>query len=1018
MKNLELYIEDENGNKDRVDLFDFEPINLNQVIKDVKDIGKIFTDYSQSFKVPASPNNNRIFKHYYNYSIADGYDARFKAKGSIKMAGADFRFGKIRLDDVDIKYNKPYAYKIVFFGSSVALAEILGDDELGNLDYLNKFNHDYNEGVVRNGLTTGLKYDSTSNAMITGSEGDIIYPFISCNSYYYYDSDPNDHGHPDHEPTPSNNLHKHSGTAHNGINFRDLKPSIKARHIINAIEDKYEGLFFDKTWLDTPPFNELYLHLHRDKGRIKSAAGDTESIFTQQDFGVNLDIGSIITDRFKSYTLTFSISPQSGTGPYNLRVVDTRSGETLGYANGLDSDGSLVLDYDVLSSEEPRNWNLNFYVTTSEGSTLTSFNASLGITERTAVTFQNTDIIINYEFEDYSFTSPNSPEFTASYIVVTSQIPKMKVMDFLQSIFKMFNLTAFFQRDESLPSKSRIMIQPLNSYYTNGKVIDVSKYVDISETTVSRPPTYSEIKFTYAKPQTFGIKNQNELLNDEFGDLTRDNRDLASFVSDGGKYEVKVGFEHLLYERTTNPSNVNYATPFQYGWLVDSNENTIKTKPILHFAVSTPVNKSTYPVAFEGSVSVTTNPLIENYFRPSNSNTDDSQTLNFNSEYDEFTGIENSNSLFRNFYQTYIGKAFSKSARIVTMNATLPLSVLLSYELSDVFRVNGLDYNINKLQTNLLTGKSKLELISGNFAEETRPDTPYGISVTNRGTDNMNISWTVPATGVRAVRYATYIDGVVHGFGDITYTGSTPNAPVALLRSLTAGQTYSIQVTSLSVDLVESHRSEVLLASTSTGNSTPTDPTNLAVVSRTDNSILLEWDVSTFDNTLGETGYSVYARIGTTGDFLLSSNVSSDDFATANFTHNITGLSAGTNYQFKVRAFDSFATTPNSGFSNTVTTQTTDVTDLVPPSVPTDFTDSNITATSVDLSWLASFNPDGTAADGYKVYQATTQIATTTNTTYSVTGLTSATTYKFFVSSYDANGNESNTAGPVTITTL
>ena len=154
--------------------------------------------------------------------------------------------------------------------------------------------------------------------------------------------------------------------------------------------------------------------------------------------------------------------------------------------------------------------------------------------------------------------------------------------------------------------------------------------------------------------------------------MTRDNRDLANFVSDGGKYEVKVGFEHLLYERTTDPSNVNYATPFQYGWLVDSNENTIKTKPILHFAVSTPVNTSTYPVAFTGTVTVS-NPLISKYFRPSNSSSDGSQTLNFNSEYDEFTGIENSNSLFRNFYQTYIGKAFSKSARLVAMNATLHL---------------------------------------------------------------------------------------------------------------------------------------------------------------------------------------------------------------------------------------------------------------------------------------------------------------------------------------------------------
>ena len=59
MKNLELYIEDGNGNKDRIDLFDYEAVNLNQKIKDVRDISKIFTDYSQSFKVPASSNNNR-----------------------------------------------------------------------------------------------------------------------------------------------------------------------------------------------------------------------------------------------------------------------------------------------------------------------------------------------------------------------------------------------------------------------------------------------------------------------------------------------------------------------------------------------------------------------------------------------------------------------------------------------------------------------------------------------------------------------------------------------------------------------------------------------------------------------------------------------------------------------------------------------------------------------------------------------------------------------------------------------
>ena len=1012
MKNLELYISNE-----RVDLFDFEAINLNQKIKDVRDISKIFTDYSQSFKVPASSNNNKIFKHYYNFGIQDGYDARFKADGLIKVGGADFRFGKVRLDGVDMRENKPFAYRLVFFGTTVNLGGILGDDKLSNLDYLNKFNHSYDEATIKSGFKTGLQYDIATESMITGAAADIVYPFISCYSYYYYNSDSNDHGDPSREPTIGRNLHKHGNTGHNGIDYRDLKPSIKVRHIINAIESKYSGLFFDKSWLDTPPFNELYLHLHRDKGFL-SSVGNSERVFTQQDFGVNLDLGNIVTNEYDSYTLTYSISPVTGTGNYSLRVVDTRSGETLGYSNNLNGDGSLVIDYSVLSSEDPRNWNLNFYITTDSDSDLDTFNASLDITKRFAVFYLGT--FVQYSFTDFSYTSPNSPESTASNIVVTSQIPEMKIIDFLQSIFKMFNLTAYFERDEGVPSKSRIIIEPLNTYYSNGGVIDISDYVNIDETDISRSPIYSEINFKYDKPKTFGIKNQNELLDDEFGDLTRDNRDLDNFVSDGGKYDIKLGFEHLLYERTTDPNNVNYTTPIQYGWLVDDNQNTIKTSPIIHFVISTGVNSTNYPVAFTGHVDPTTNPLIQQYYRPSNVSADGSQTLNFNIEYDEFTGLENTNSLYNSFYSSYVEKVFNPSTRLFKAKAMLPLSILLRYKLNDVFRINGLDYNINQLKTNLLTGKSDIELVSGNFAEEVAPDAPSNIVIANRNANTITVNWTVATTGIRAVYYKAYVDNVEVDFGEITYTGSTPNTPSSLLKNLETGVSYNIQVSSLSIDLAESARSETLTASTTTNSVTPSDPSNLSVVSVTDNSVKLRWSLSFFDVNAGETGYSIYGRVGTSGDFLFHSNVSSEEFGDLQNKYDVTGLTAGRQYQFKVRAFDTFAAQPNSGFSNTVTTQTTDVTDLVPPSVPTEFTASNITATSVTLSWLASFNPDGTPATGYKLYQGTTLIANiTTNTTYNVTGLTSGTLYKFFVSAYDANGNESDTTSPpLNVTTL
>ena len=58
----------------RVDLMEEELISLTQVIQDVNDIDKIFTEYSRPFNLPASKTNKKIFKHWYNPNI-DGFDA-------------------------------------------------------------------------------------------------------------------------------------------------------------------------------------------------------------------------------------------------------------------------------------------------------------------------------------------------------------------------------------------------------------------------------------------------------------------------------------------------------------------------------------------------------------------------------------------------------------------------------------------------------------------------------------------------------------------------------------------------------------------------------------------------------------------------------------------------------------------------------------------------------------------------------------------------------------------------------
>jgi hypothetical protein len=130
MQVTQLYI-----NNQRVDLFDDENISLTQTIQNVRDIEKVFTDFSKSFTIPASKTNNKIFKHYYNFDIDNGFDARKKVGATIELNNLPFRDGRVKLEGVDIKGNKPYSYRITFFGNTVNLKDKLGDIKLSALNW-------------------------------------------------------------------------------------------------------------------------------------------------------------------------------------------------------------------------------------------------------------------------------------------------------------------------------------------------------------------------------------------------------------------------------------------------------------------------------------------------------------------------------------------------------------------------------------------------------------------------------------------------------------------------------------------------------------------------------------------------------------------------------------------------------------------------------------------------------------------------------------------------------------------
>lgn len=110
---LQLYITEASSNT-KIELFDFESIELVQTIQNVKDIKAVFADYSRSFTVPASKDNNKAFKHFYNPNIGRDFpsalgltfDASKRIDAQLHINHRLFKKGRIQLDSVNMKEGK------------------------------------------------------------------------------------------------------------------------------------------------------------------------------------------------------------------------------------------------------------------------------------------------------------------------------------------------------------------------------------------------------------------------------------------------------------------------------------------------------------------------------------------------------------------------------------------------------------------------------------------------------------------------------------------------------------------------------------------------------------------------------------------------------------------------------------------------------------------------------------------------------------------------------------------------
>jgi hypothetical protein len=711
MNKVDIYV-----NGFRLDIFDDEQISINLSVQNVQDISKVFTDFTQGFTVPASPNNNEILQHYYNPFITSSsittrtsgqdewqniftnwesyntiwnaggttdkvvntFDARFRQAARIEINSLPFRTGVIELDSVQLKGTEPYAYSLTFYGDVVGLSDLFAEDYLYDLNF-SAYNHAYTDDAVFDRVTTN-------------TYAPIFYPLMSPVRNWYYNSDSLDVG--------ANNIAYNSGASPHGINYYELKPAIKVTTVLDAMEAKY-GITFTGSFISSAPFTDLALWLHRREGYLY----DNQPTATSWELIDFTDTNSPTPDYFDLTTETWTPVGLSGTGDlYDVAVSVTISAYTDDYFIGVFRNGTLI-------SEATANGTAT---TTLPDIPVTNNVESLQIKIR-----PSTNVAMTYEVTQMTITNSSAvtsadvymaapASYALAEVVITDLMPEIKVKDFLAGLIKMHNLVIVPNNSSSF------LLQPLEDWYDDGTAQDYQTYLDITQYTVNRPPIYREIEFNYQETeQILGAQYRNT-NNTGFGDLR------AFFNFDADTLQIEVPFECPLFERLTDQFDGSLTNVMVYKSITNElDDDGVTFKPYLGapilFYAKFGLDISGNSVSFIDSNGTDEREINDCWYaNTSNSFTSVAQanSICFGADIDPFFLQSVSKSLYYNYWTQYITDLYAKSRRLYRVEAVLPMGEIIKIDLKNQVIWNNQKFIVNTAQLNMTTGKATFELLN------------------------------------------------------------------------------------------------------------------------------------------------------------------------------------------------------------------------------------------------------------------------------------------------------------------
>lgn len=523
MRKVDVYIEviTDSGNYEKLELFNDEEIQINSSIQNVQDLAKVYTDFTQSFTIPASPRNNRLFEHFYQSDVDAENNPNIKRNAFIEIGTIPFRSGKISIESSNVVKGRVESYSITFYGDLTSLKDKFGDDSLKDLD-LSSYGFFYNGAAVKSRL-------------ISATSQDVKFPLISSTKQWTYGV----------------GVNTDIDTSSGAIRFNELFPALKVKRIFEAIQTKY-NVTFNSNFFNQKLFTDLYLWLKNAKTFDTLSA--TENVTFSSISGANI------------YSNYIDVTNASG-----VSVVVNYVSLILNFEVYVDTflNGKFISTTTLSQSE------VVFSSSLLVGSNKLEFKARTNLAGTATLNFKlyrsDYNPLNGIESGRYLNTATFVKTFGNPYVNPTVYAPNIKVSDFISGIFKMFNLTCY------ATSIGNFQVEPLDDWYSRGAVVDITEYVDTDEITIERHKLYKEISFDYEKCESYlNEKYFNETTNAtrEFGSVKE------SFANyDGGDYKIDVPFENIYFakEDITDADEPPKAYLLNESTAVDNYDN----KPIL-----------------------------------------------------------------------------------------------------------------------------------------------------------------------------------------------------------------------------------------------------------------------------------------------------------------------------------------------------------------------------------------------------------------------------------------------------